>query len=154
MLRWIEVSWSCFWSVDHSMIITAIADDKIPINDPWFYSDETRCPDSLIEHVFRPADSRREPIPLLKERISVMREVGKKLCDVRFFFVFRAPFPSSIKNTHSTIQEFNGSYLYFIQSLHKRHNGQGTALDLVKMVTEYFPSFRDETWIDGHKGTR
>ncbi|KAF8633871.1 hypothetical protein AX15_001203 [Amanita polypyramis BW_CC] len=119
--------WTGYWSLVASLD-RAISDDKIPITDPWFYSDETRCPDSLIEHVFRPADSRREAIPLLKERISVMRWVGKKLCD-----------------------DFSGSYLYLIQSFHKRHNGQGTALDLVKMVTETFPSFRDETWIDSHK---
>ena len=65
----------------------ALADDKIPITDPCFYSDETRCPDSLIEHVFRRADPSREPIALLKERIAIMRDVGKKLCDVSFFFV-------------------------------------------------------------------
>jgi len=66
------------------MLITiiALADDKIPITDPSFYSDETRCPDSLIEHVFRTADPAREPIALLKERIAIMRDVGKKLCDV------------------------------------------------------------------------
>ena len=36
---------------------------------------------------------------------------------------------------------------------HARHAGQGTALDLVKMVTETFPSFRDETVFEGRRGT-
>lgn len=67
----------------------ALADDKIPITDPYFYSDETRCPDSLIERVFRKADPSREPIALLKERIAIMRDVGKKLCDVGFFLFLR-----------------------------------------------------------------
>lgn len=52
------------------------------------------------------------------------------------------------------MQDFNGSFLYFVQSFHERHNGKGTALDLVKMVAETFPSFRDETLIDGNKGMR
>ncbi|KAK2465735.1 hypothetical protein APHAL10511_002279 [Amanita phalloides] len=119
--------WTGYWSLV-AALDRAIADDKIPITDPSFYSDETHCPDSQIEHVFRPASPYREPIALLKERVTIMREVGKILCD-----------------------DFNGSFLYFIQSFHERHNGQGTALDLVKMVVETFPSFRDESWIDGHR---
>ncbi|KAF8729418.1 hypothetical protein AX14_006140 [Amanita brunnescens Koide BX004] len=119
--------WTGYWSLV-AALDRALADDNIPITDPCFYSDETRCPDSLIEHVFRKADPTREPIALLKERIAIMREVGKKLRD-----------------------DFNGSFLYLVQSFQKQYNGNGTALDLVKMVVETFPSFRDETWIDGHK---
>ena len=36
----------------------------------------------MIEHVFRPAAESTEVIPLLQERISIMREVGSILCSV------------------------------------------------------------------------
>ena len=80
------------WQVNTNNTLSALADDNIPITDPCFYSDETRCPDSLIEHVFRKADPTREPIALLKERIAIMREVGKKLRDVGFFGCLRLGF--------------------------------------------------------------
>lgn len=61
---------------------SAIQDDELPITDPKFYSSETLCPDSVIEHVFRAATQCTETIPLLKERIAIMREVGTILCTV------------------------------------------------------------------------
>ena len=57
-------------------------EEEIPITDPRFYSSETLCPDSLIEHVFRATNHSNEPIPLLRERIAIMREVGYILCNV------------------------------------------------------------------------
>jgi hypothetical protein len=63
---------------------SALADDGIPITDPNFYSSETLCPDSLIGYIFRPADQSRETIPLLQQRITIMREVGFILCNVSF----------------------------------------------------------------------
>ena len=57
-------------------------EEEIPITDPRFYSSETLCPDSLIEHVFRATNQSNEPIPLLRERIAIMREVGYILCNV------------------------------------------------------------------------
>ena len=41
-------------------------------------------------------------------------------------------------------QSFEGSFKGFIDEFHRRHHGQGSALDLVKMVVETFPSFRDQ----------
>ena len=64
--------------------IIALEED-IPITDPQFYSSETLCPDSLIEYVFRQASQSTESIPLLRERIAVMREVGFILCSVCTF---------------------------------------------------------------------
>lgn len=59
-------------------------EEGIPFTDPAFYADEKRCPDSLVEHVFRGAPGCREPMPLLKDRIAVMRACGRVLCkDVR-----------------------------------------------------------------------
>lgn len=71
--------------------LSALEDD-IPITDPNFYSSETLCPDSLIEHIFRPAGQSTEKIPLLQERISVMREVGFILCNVRIGVVLGEKF--------------------------------------------------------------
>jgi Queuosine salvage protein len=57
-------------------------EDGIPITDPAFYASETRCPDSLIAYIFRASASSMEHIPLLAERIKIMREVGAILCKV------------------------------------------------------------------------
>jgi len=57
-------------------------EEGIPVTDPTFYASEERCPDGLIEHVFRVAPQAREGLPLLPERIAIMREVGAILCAV------------------------------------------------------------------------
>lgn len=57
-------------------------EEDIPITDPAFYSSEILCPDSLIAHIFRPAPQSTETVPLLQERMSIMREVGFILCTV------------------------------------------------------------------------
>ncbi|KIK69773.1 hypothetical protein GYMLUDRAFT_34171 [Collybiopsis luxurians FD-317 M1] len=119
--------WTGYWSLV-AALNRALNDDKIPITDPYFYSSETLCPDSLIAFVFRAADQCSETIPLLQERIKVMREVGFILCS-----------------------SFGGSYQGFLDEFQRRSNGQGTALDLVKMVTDTFPSFRDEVFYEGKK---
>ncbi|TFK70949.1 hypothetical protein BDN72DRAFT_765756 [Pluteus cervinus] len=116
-----------YWSLVASLN-RALVDDKIPIIDPCFYSSDTLCPDSLIQHVFRPSPQSTEAIPLLPQRIAIMREVGLILCN-----------------------SFGGSYQGLIAEFQRRHDGQGTALDLVKMVTETFPSFRDEVYLNGRK---
>jgi len=82
----------------------------------------------LIKHVFREAAQSSETIPLLQDRIAVMREVGFILCN-----------------------SFGGSFKGFLEEFHRRHDGQGTSLDLVKMVTETFPAFRDEVYYEGRK---
>ncbi|KAL0960783.1 hypothetical protein HGRIS_005804 [Hohenbuehelia grisea] len=116
-----------YWSLV-AALNRAIADDGIPITDPAFYSSETLCPDSVIENVFREAGESSEPIPLLKERIAVMREVGFILCN-----------------------SFGGSYQGFLEEFQRRHDGCGTALDLVKMVTSTFPAFRDQVLFEGRQ---
>jgi hypothetical protein len=57
-------------------------EEGIPITDPSFYASEERCPDSLIEHVFRVVAEASEGLPLLPERIAIMRKVGSILCAV------------------------------------------------------------------------
>ena len=50
------------------------------------------------------------------------------------------------------LQAFGGSFKGFLNEFQRRHHGQGSALDLVKMVTETFPCFQDETYYEGRKG--
>jgi Potential Queuosine, Q, salvage protein family len=50
------------------------------------------------------------------------------------------------------LQSFGGSFQGFIDEFHRRYNGEGTALELVQMVTDTFPSFRDEVYYEGQKG--
>ncbi|KAG6915902.1 hypothetical protein DXG01_009369 [Tephrocybe rancida] len=119
--------WTGYWSLVASLN-RALADDNIPITDPNFYSSELLCPDSLIEHIFRPAPQSTESIPLLKERIAIMREVGTILC-----------------------KDFGGSFQGFLEEFHRRHNGEGTALQLVQMVVDTFPTYRDEFVLNGKK---
>ncbi|KAF7352554.1 Queuosine salvage protein [Mycena venus] len=119
--------WTGYWTLV-ACLNRALQDDSIPITDPTFYSSETLCPDSLIEHVFRPAEGCSERIPLLDQRIAVMREVGFILC-----------------------HGFGGSFRGFLDEFQRQHDGQGTALQLVQKVTETFPSFRDEVYFEGRK---
>ena len=69
------------------LIFILALEEGIPITDPSFYVSKERCPDSLIEHVFRVAHHASEDIPLLPERIAIMREVGAILCAVSVGFV-------------------------------------------------------------------
>lgn len=51
----------------------------VPITDPKFYASEAACPDDVIKEVFRPASGCIEEIPLIQERIRVMRQAGNVL---------------------------------------------------------------------------
>ncbi|KAJ7167468.1 hypothetical protein C8R46DRAFT_1163037 [Mycena filopes] len=106
--------WTGYWSLVASLNRALQA--KIPITDPSFYSSETLCPDSVIEEVFRAADGCTESVPLLEERIAVMREVGFILC-----------------------HGFGGSFQGFLDEFQRQYNGRGTALQLVQKVTDTFP---------------
>jgi len=109
------------------------------ITDPSFYASEERCPDGLIEHVFRVAPQAKEGLPLLPERIAIMREVGAILCAVSC-----SRRTVSFTCVPTIIQEFGGSFQGFIEAFQRRYNYEGTGLQLVQMVTDTFPSFRDE----------
>ncbi|KAG2362948.1 hypothetical protein BDR07DRAFT_1471486 [Suillus spraguei] len=116
-----------YWSLVAAL--NRALEEGIPIIDPKFYSSETLCPDSLIAHVFRAAPQSTESIPLFNERLAIMREVGAILCS----------------------DDFGGSYLGFLEAFQRRHENQGTALDLVQFVTDSFPSFRDERMFNGRR---
>lgn len=53
----------------------------IPITSPYFWQDEDICTEKLLRHVFR--SDTEEEMPLLKARITCLREAGQVLCDVR-----------------------------------------------------------------------
>lgn len=124
-------------------------EEGIPITDPRFYSSAEKCPDSMIEYIFRPAAQSTEVIPLLQERISIMREVGSILCRVRNLLVLCPP---HLRFIFYCWQDFQGSFQRFVDEFHRRTNSCGTAIQLVQMVTDTFPSFQDETWLNGRKG--
>ncbi|KAI9452761.1 hypothetical protein BJY52DRAFT_1291706 [Lactarius psammicola] len=117
------VEWREGWGSDHRVVHTGY----------WsltqsFYASEERCPDSLIEHVFRAAPQAIEGIPLLRERIAIMREVGAILC-----------------------AGYGGSFQGFIEAFQRRYNYDASGLQLAQMVTDTFPSFRDEHWFEGRR---
>ncbi|KAI0696254.1 hypothetical protein BC835DRAFT_1272172 [Cytidiella melzeri] len=132
------VEWRKGWGSDTRMVHTGYwslvaaidraLEEGVPLTDPSFYASETRCPDSLVAHIFRAAPQCKEGIPLLKERISILRENGAILC-----------------------KHFGGSFQSFHEVFQRRHSGNGTALQLVKMVADVFPSFRDEVTYNGRK---
>ncbi|KAI0031927.1 hypothetical protein K488DRAFT_78799 [Vararia minispora EC-137] len=115
--------WTGYWSLPAAL--DRALEEGIPITDPAFYASETRCPDTTIERVFRRASRSAEDIPLLRERIAVMREVGATL-----------------------VSHYNGSFMHFIRAFHLAHPS-GTALDFVRLITHTFPSFADECTFDG-----
>ncbi|KAI0366779.1 hypothetical protein BV20DRAFT_631219 [Pilatotrama ljubarskyi] len=114
--------WSLVAAVDRAL------EEGIPFTDPSFYASETRCPDELIKHIFRRAAQSSEDIPLLLERIAILRENGRILCE-----------------------QYGGSFYGFISAFRDRYKDHGTALQLVKMVADHFPSFRDEAMYDGRQ---
>ena len=54
-------------------------DEGVPITTPQFWRDPS-CSDTVIEHVFRSATN--EVMPLLSDRIEVLREAGEILEEV------------------------------------------------------------------------
>ncbi|KAH0831994.1 hypothetical protein J3R83DRAFT_12897 [Lanmaoa asiatica] len=115
-----------YWSLVAAL--NRALEENIPITDPAFYSSEILCTDSLIAHVFRAVAVSKEEVPLLEERIAIMREVGSILC-----------------------KNFGGSYAGFLNAFQRSRRGQGTALELVQTVIDAFPSFRDEQSLGGNR---
>ncbi|KAG0371141.1 hypothetical protein BGZ54_010115 [Gamsiella multidivaricata] len=95
-------------------------EEGIPITTPEFFASEERLPDSDIERIFR--SDTQEQIPLLQDRIRVMREAGKVL-----------------------VEKFDGSFTNCIAQADK------SALKLVEIVTSNLSSFRDEAEFYGRK---
>jgi hypothetical protein len=118
--------WTGYWSLVAAL--DRALEEGIPITDPSFYSSEVSCPEQLLKHIFRASLQSREEMPLLEQRIRILRENGSILC-----------------------KEFGGSFTGFLDEFHCRHQGDGTALDFVRMVIDIFPSFRDDVWFEKRK---
>ncbi|GJE98991.1 queuosine salvage family protein [Phanerochaete sordida] len=114
--------WSLVAAIDRAL------EEGIPITDPAFYASETQCPDSTLAHVFRAAPQSTEGLPLLVERIAILRQNGAILC-----------------------KHFGGSFQGFYDAFAARTQREGTALQLVKTVAETFPSFQDSTVYAGQR---
>lgn len=102
--------WTGYWSLIAAL--QRALDDGHPITTPDFWQDRDACPDSLLEHIFRSASD--EPMPLLQQRISILREAG----DILYH-----QFDCSPTNL---VRQANGS-----------------AAALVNLLVEHFPNFRD-----------
>ncbi|KAL0634378.1 hypothetical protein Q9L58_006699 [Maublancomyces gigas] len=110
--------WTGYWSL--VALLRRALDEGIPITCPYFWVDPTICSDALLTHVFR-SDS-EERIPLLQERIDILREVGEVLCE-----------------------RYDGTFVNCI------HKANGSAAALVVLVADEFPCFRDEHKYEGRR---
>lgn len=54
--------------------------------------------------------------------------------------------------TDATSQKFGGSYAALLTHFNVKYFNEGTALQLVQMIVEEFPPFRDESLLEGRKG--
>ncbi|KAG0358670.1 hypothetical protein BG005_002004 [Podila minutissima] len=112
------VGYTGYWSMVAA--VNRALREGIPITTPEFFASEEKLPDSEIERIFR--SDTKEQIPLLKERIRILREAGKVL-----------------------VEKFNGNFTNCIAQ------ADGSALKLVQIITSNFPSFRDEAEFCGRK---
>ncbi|CAL1687165.1 unnamed protein product [Lasius platythorax] len=93
-------------------------DEKTPIWDPNYY---TRMTQSELEHIFR-SDDGETSIPLIHERLRILREVGKVL-----------------------LNKYQGSFVECIRS------SEYDVDKLVKLLFNEFESYRDEAIFEGVK---
>ena len=87
----------------------------LALTDPRTYSSISAAD---LRHVFRSETA--ETIPLLEERLGILRENGRQL-----------------------MEHFDGSFYHCLQAC------GGSAVKLVQLVVDHFPSFRDEGTFDG-----
>ena len=71
-------TWSGYWSMV-ACLQRAIG-DGIPITSPDFWQDQEACTDEVVRHVFRSSNS--ASMPMLNERLSILREAGQVLYEV------------------------------------------------------------------------
>ncbi|KAG9286768.1 hypothetical protein G9A89_012318 [Geosiphon pyriformis] len=100
-----------YWSL--CAAINRALKNGIPITTPAFYASTEKLSNSEIKQIFQ-SDS-IEPMPLLAERINLLREAGQILTE-----------------------RFNGSFANCIL------RANNSAMNLLNIITENFPSFRDE----------
>ncbi|KAF9096731.1 hypothetical protein BGX23_010540 [Mortierella sp. AD031] len=112
------VGYTGYWSMVAA--INRALEEGIPITTPAFFASEERLSDKEIERIFR--SDTKEQIPLLQDRIRVIREAGRVL-----------------------VEKFNGNFANVITQADR------SALKLVELVTSNFTSFKDEAEFCGRK---
>ncbi|EXJ84517.1 hypothetical protein A1O3_05186 [Capronia epimyces CBS 606.96] len=110
--------WTGYWSLVAAL--QRALDEGYAITTPSFWQDLDLCPDGVLEHIFRSATA--EPIPLLAQRIAILREAGDIL--------------------H---RQFDGRPANIIARANQ------SAAALVNLLVEHFPNFRDSTHFHGRE---
>ncbi|CAO3636469.1 unnamed protein product [Cunninghamella blakesleeana] len=114
-IKYNGVSYTGYWSL--CAAINKALDNGIPITKPSYLQ---QASDEELTNIFK--SDTVEGIPLLSDRIRLMRHAGQVLC-----------------------QHFNGSFINCIQKAN--HSAQS----LINIILEYFPSFRDIHEFKGRK---
>jgi hypothetical protein len=110
--------WTGYWSLVAAL--QRALEEGLNITSPSYWHREAGYSDDVFRHVFRSATS--EPMPMLDERIAVLREAADVL-----------------------LQHFDMSPAKLLEQAN--HSAAG----LVNLLAEYFPSFRDETRFEGRR---
>ncbi|KAB8342740.1 hypothetical protein FH972_022338 [Carpinus fangiana] len=108
--------WTGYWSMVAGL--RRALDEGVPITSSDFWQSEEECTLDCLKGVFRSAVDGQE-MPLLKERLEVLREAGRVL-----------------------YENFSCNPVNIIT------RSDGSAARLVNLLVEHFPSFRDTTTYD------
>ena len=108
--------WTGYWAL--VACLQRALDQGIPITTPSFWIDREKCSDEVFQSVFKSCTS--AAMPLLDQRISMMREAGQILVD-----------------------QYEGSFVTAVE------DAKNSAARLVNFVVDDFPMFRDECKFQG-----
>ncbi|CAO3588488.1 unnamed protein product [Absidia cylindrospora] len=101
------VAYTGYWSL--CAAINRALDERIPITSAKYLAEAS---DEALAHIFR--SDTKEQVPMLKERVMLMKEAGQVLC-----------------------KHFDGSFVNCIAQ------ANGSAQQLIDLLLTHFPSFRD-----------
>ncbi|KZT60449.1 hypothetical protein CALCODRAFT_465590 [Calocera cornea HHB12733] len=120
-VEWDGQKWNGYYSL--LAVIKRALDAGVPITSPSFYGNPSKCSDQRLKELFAPCPDKpeREGIPLMAQRIKFLREVGGILD-----------------------QNYEGSYVGFLNEWAEKYGESRTALQLVQMVVDTFPCYRDQ----------
>ena len=122
-IRW-RVEWrgetvDGYWAL--AAALSRAMDEGVPLDDPAWLASVTPVE---LRHIFRPADTGGEQIPLFANRVANLQELGRGLLEIG----------GGKGAAAQLIRDCNGS-----------------ALELVARVASIFPSFNDVAWLHGRE---
>ena len=120
-------------------LISMFAD--IPITSSDFWQNEHECTEEALKHVFRSATE--EEVPLLRERLTCLREAGQILYEVRLWSSF-----SLFQLAHGKLQKYQCSFTRCIEAANH------SAAALVNILADNFPCFNDVVHYENRKNIR